>query len=116
MAAPAIRAELSVVNIIGAMTVAAAATQARHRGKRLAMAAIAADTGVRAVQRESRLQIVIELPLQPVNRIVARCAVVLEATVVRIVFAVTIHTILWCILEYVRLVTCIAFLAAVLAK
>jgi hypothetical protein len=116
MATPAIRAELSVVNIIGAMTVAAAAAQARHRGKRLAMAAIAADTGVRAVQRESRLQIVIELPLQPVNRIVARGAVVLEATVVRIVFAVTIHTIFWCILEYVRFVTRIAFLAAVLAK
>jgi len=116
MAAPAIRAELSVVNIIGAMTVAAAAAETRHRGQRLAMTAFAADTGVRAVQWESRLQIVIELPLQPVNRIVARGAVVLEATVVRIVLAVAIHTIFRRILEYVRLVTRIAFLAAVLAE
>lgn len=116
MATPAIRAELSVMNIICAMTVAAAAAEARHRGKRLAMAAIAADTGVRAVQQELRLQIVIELPLQPVNRVVARGAVVLEATAVRIVFAVTIHTISWCILEYVRLVTRIAFLTAMLAE
>ena len=116
MATPAVRAELSVMNIICAMTVAAAAAEARHRGKRLAMAAIAADTGVCAIQRESRLQIVIELPLQPVNRVVARGTVVLEATVVRIVFAVTIHTIFWRILEYVRLVTRIAFLVAVLSK
>ena len=116
MAAPAIRAELSVVNIIGAMTVAAAAAKTRHRGKRLAMAAIAADAGVRAGQWKLRLQIVIELPLQPVNRIVARGAVVLEATVVRILLAVAIHTIFGCILEYVRLVTRIAFLAAMLAE
>jgi len=116
MATPAIRAELSVVNIIGAMTVAAAAAKTRHRGKRLAMAALAADAGVRAVQWEACLQIVIELPLQPVNRIVARGAVVLEATVVRILLAVAIHTIFGCILEYVRLVTRIAFLAAMLAE
>jgi len=116
MATPAIRAELSVMNIICAMTVAAAAAEARHRGKRLAMAAIATDNVVRAVQRELRLQIVIELPLQPVNRVVARGALVLEATVVRIVFAVTIHTLFWRILEYVRFVTRIAFLAAVLPE
>lgn len=116
MATPAIRAELSVMNIICAMTVAAAAAETRHRGKRLPMAAIAADTGMRAVQRESGLQIVIELPLQPVNRVVARGTVVLEATVVRIVFTVTIHTIFWRIFKYVRLVTRLAFLAAVLAE
>ena len=116
MATPAIRAELSVVNIIGAMTVAAAAAKTRHRGKRLPVAVIATNSCVRAVQREIGLHIVIELPLQPVNRVVARGAVVLEATVVRIVLAMTIHTIPRRILEYVRLVTRIAFLAAVLAE
>ena len=116
MATPAIRAELSIVNIIGAMTVAAAATQARHRSQRLAMAAIAADPVMGTVQRESRLLIVIELPLQPVNRIVARGAVVLEATVVRVVFSVAFHAIVGRILEYVRLMTRIALLAAVLAE
>ena len=56
------------------------------------MAVIAADTDVCAVQRESCLHIVIELPLEPVNRVVARSAVVLEATLMRIVLTVTIHT------------------------
>jgi len=104
------------MNIIGAVTVTAAATETRHRGKRLSMAVIATNSCVRAVQREIGLYIVIELPLQPVNRVVARGAVVLEATVVRIVLAVTIHTFLRRILEYVRLVTGIAFLATVLAE
>ena len=80
------------------------------------MTTLAGNVCVRAIQREICLPVVIEAPLQPVNRVVARGAVVLEATVVRILLAVAIHTIFGCILEYVRLVTRIAFLAAVLAK
>ncbi len=80
------------------------------------MAVIAANSFVRAVQWEIGLYIVVELPLQPVNRVMARGAVVLEATVVRIVLTVAIHAILGCILENLRFVTSIAFLVAMLTE
>jgi hypothetical protein len=80
------------------------------------VAILTGNVRVCAIQREICLPVVIETPLQPVNRVVARGAVVLEATVVRIVFAVASHTIFRRVIEYVRLVTRIAFLVAVIAE
>ena len=56
------------------------------------MAVIAADIDMRTSEREVRLQIVIERPRGPGNRVVARAALVVEITAVRIFFLMAGNT------------------------
>lgn len=104
MTAAAVGSELTVVNVIGTMTVRAVLAQARLRGKRLPVTALARDVCVCTVKRETRLLVVVEQPLLPVDRVVAQPAILAEATVVRVVFAVATEAVFRCVAKYVRLV------------
>lgn len=59
--------ELTVVNVIGPMTIAAEAAEPHLYVQRLSVAGIAFDIGVRAVQFERGLRTVVEAPLAPVD-------------------------------------------------
>lgn len=71
MAAATVESEFTVVNIIGAVAVATSLTDARLHFERLPVASLAGNVRVCAIQREICLPVVIETPLQPVNRVVA---------------------------------------------
>ena len=68
MAPTAIEAELTVVNVVGAMAIIAAATEPHLDVERLPMAGFAIRVAVRTVQRERRLLIMIEAPTGPIDR------------------------------------------------
>ena len=68
MASSAIKAELTVVNIVGAMAVVAAATQVALRVERLAMTGLAVCVDVRTIESKFGLTAVIETPPGPVDR------------------------------------------------
>jgi len=97
MTAAAIETEFAVVDVIGAMTVGATAAESRLPGHRAPMAALTGDVPMCAFENEARLRIVIELPLRPVDRVVAQRAVLDEATCVRIDLAVAIDTAFGCV-------------------
>ena len=86
MAATAVGTKLSIMQITCFVAAAAASASEFHSAERRAMAVIAADIDVRTREREVCLQIVIECPRGPGNRVVARAALVVEVTAVRIFF------------------------------
>ena len=105
MASATVGSELPIVDIVGTMTIGAVPAEARLRGKRLSVAAVARDRRVCAVKGEAGLRVVVEKPLLPVDRVVAQRAVLTETPLVRVVVAVATDAILRCVLEHVRLVT-----------
>jgi hypothetical protein len=68
MAPTAIEAELTVVNVVGAMAIVAAVTQPHLDVERLPMAGSAINVAVCTVQWERRFLIVIEAPPGPIDR------------------------------------------------
>jgi len=102
-------AELAVMDVVGAMTVSAVLAQARLCSERLAMTAFARDVRVRTVERETRLRVVVKQPLLPVDRVVAKEAVLAKSPLVRVIVAVATDAVFWGILEYVRVVTLATF-------
>ena len=68
MAPTAIEAELTVVNVVGAMAIIATATQLHLDVERLPMAGFAISVAVSTVQWERRLLIVVEAPPGPIDR------------------------------------------------
>jgi len=68
MAPTAIEAELTVVNVIGAMAIVAAATQPHLDVERLPMAGFAISVAVRTVKGERCLLVVIKAPPGPIDR------------------------------------------------
>ena len=80
------------------------------------MAAVASDVDVGPVQFEARLNIVIEQPQIPGDRVMAGTAVAVEYSVVRIVFAVTADALGIRIGESLRLVTVQALNVVVLTE
>lgn len=102
MAAATVESELAIVNIIRPVAVAAAIAESQLHLERLAVAALARDSRVRAVQGEAGLLVVVEPPLSPVDRVVAAGAVLAEATVVWIFVAVAAGAIVGCVAEHVR--------------
>lgn len=67
MAPSAVETELTVMDIVGAMTVATSATEPELNFKGLAMARIATRIAMRTVQQEICLLVVIEAPFRPVD-------------------------------------------------
>lgn len=116
MAAATVRAEFTVVDVIGAMAIGTAIAGFPHRRQRTAVAALAGNIQVGSVQFEICLNIVIEQPQVPGNRVVTGLTVVLEYTVVRIIFEMTADTFAVRIAEQLRVVTGIAFDIAVLTQ
>lgn len=82
VATATVQAEFAIVNIICAVTVTAALTDSCLHIEGLSVTALARDIGVRAVEHEISLPVVIKTPLHPVNRVMARRAVIAEAPVV----------------------------------
>lgn len=74
--------------VIGAMAVAAAVTELHLYIERPAMTGFARYVPVRTLERKVGHGIVIESPLLPVDRRMASSAVLLEASLVAIVFRV----------------------------
>jgi len=99
MAAPAVGAELPVVNVIGTVTIAATSAQPSHAGQVGAVAALARNGLVRALEREIGQHVMIEHPGRPVHGVVTGSAVVAESTFVRVVFQMAIDASLGCVAE-----------------
>ena len=116
MAAAAIRAKFSVVNVIGAMTTSAGVRGSPHRCQRTAMTGIAGNIDVRAANGEAGLSVVIEQPQIPGNRVVTGLAVFFEFTVVRVILEVTANACRFRSGEHLGLVTGLAILVVVFPK
>ena len=116
MTATAVEAELAVVYVIGAMTIGTATPQPGLSGEGTPVAGVALHVEMRALQHKIGLPVVIELPLQPVHRVVAQGAVVREAVLVWIAVAVALDTLRWRIAENMGLVAGIALLVGVRAE
>jgi len=116
MTATTVGSELAVVNVVGTMTVGAVLAQARLRSERFAMTAFARDVRMRTVEREARLRVVVEQPLLPVDRVMAKETVLAKPPVVRVVVPVAADAVVRGILEYVRVVTLATFRLCVLAQ
>lgn len=102
--------ELATMHVIGAMAAGTIRSQRDRRGigNRLPVTTVAIDTLVSAIERESGLGIVIELPREPLYRRVALRAVGAEFVLVHIVREMAIDTDLRCIEERVSLVAIVA--------
>ena len=116
MTALAVRAEFAIMNIVIAVTVRALLPEPCLAGQRLPVASFTTDIGMRSVERKLRLRSVIELPLFPVNGVVAARACFAESTVVGIVVTMTVDALFRRVPEYVGFVTIAAFCFRVFAE
>jgi len=85
MASAAVVAELSVMDVVCAMTVVASVAESELDFKRLAMARIATRIAVRTIQQEVCLSVVIKAPFRPVDRRVASSTIGRESVPVSVV-------------------------------
>ena len=108
MATPAVEAEFAVMDIIGAMAIAAAPAEFCMRGERLPVAIVAGHRGVRSEQWKVGLPVVVETPLLPVHRVVTCGAVVFETALVRVVVTVAVDAGGRSVVEDLRLMTVLA--------
>ena len=116
MATLTVGPELAVVDIVGQMAIRAIAPKTRLVSERPAMTGFAVRIGVCARQGEVSLQVVIERPLRPGDRVVAETAVGAEEAVVRLVVPVTIDTRLRGVAENMRIMAGIALGLFMLAE
>lgn len=109
MAAAAVESEFAIVDVVGTVAVTATPSESCLDTQRLPMAVVAGDVDVSTVKDEVRLQVMVELPLLPVDRVVARGTVRVESATMRIVLAMTLDAGSWCIGKDLRVVAFIAF-------
>ena len=108
MASATVKAEFAVMHVIGPVTVRTAAAQPGLCGQRSSVTSLAAYLEMCAAQLEIRLTVVIELPLQPVDGVVAQGAVIREAVRVRVFLTVAFGTLDRRVAEDMRIVARIA--------
>lgn len=89
------------------MTVRTAAAQPGLCGQRSSVTGVARHVEMCTAQLEVRLTVVIELPLQPVNGVVAQGTVLRKAVCVRVFLTVAFGTLDRCVAENMRIMTCI---------
>jgi hypothetical protein len=116
MAPATIETKLAIVDVVGTMTVVAAAAQPHLVFHRLPMTGFTLCIAMCTVEGKIGLRVVIETPLRPVDRRVAERAVVGEAVSVRIVWPVTRHAVRWCVPELLCFVTGRTFGVVVFAQ
>ena len=87
MAAPAVGAELAIMNVVGAMTIAATSVDGFDFCKRHTVTVVAGNRIVGTVKRKVRLQTMVEGPQIPGNRVVAATTLICKVTFVRVVIA-----------------------------
>ena len=92
MTARAVRAELAVVNVVRPVAIGAIAAERQLHAQRAAVTVLAVNVGMRAVQPETRLQVVVECVLVPADGVVTQRALLAEPAVVRIVLSVARDT------------------------
>ena len=109
MATAAIGAEFPVVGIVCPMAVSATATDGCHVFERAAMTGVACNIDMCAVERKVGLQIVIESPDVPADRVVAGLAAVLEVATMRIVLLMAGDAVTISVREFLAAMTCVAF-------
>lgn len=93
MTTPAIGAEFAIVNVVRAMTVAATAIDGFHLDQRHAVTVVARDLDMGTIEREVCLQVVIEGPDVPGDRVVTGIAAIREIAFMRVVVAVAGNTV-----------------------
>lgn len=99
MALVALSAELGVVDISTQMAAATVCRDVSTAAARIAMTVDTLQAQVRAVDRELRMQVVIEARQRPVVAVVAVSALISEAAVVRIISAMAIGTAGRCVVK-----------------
>ena len=99
MALSTVVAELPSMRIVAPVAAATSHRQRDHAIGGLAMAGVAVQVAMRAIEDKTRLDRVIECPEEPARRVVALCAVRIEPALVHIVLDMAIHTLLWRIEE-----------------
>ena len=105
MTAATINAEFVVVNIVGTVAAAAAAINKFHFLDCAAVAVIASDLYVRALQRKFGLHVMVEVPQIPCNRIVAGVTTTGETAAVRVIHVVAASTLRFHLFVSLRRVT-----------
>jgi len=68
MTSSAVRAELSVMDVVACVAIAAPASQSCLNVQGLPVTGIAANGAMCAVENECGLRVVVETPVRPVNR------------------------------------------------
>lgn len=116
MAPAAVGTELSVVDIVARVAIAAATAQISLRFQFLPMAGLATDGAVCSVEHEWSLGVVVKTPFCPVDRRVTRRAVIWESFFVRVVVCMAATAGLGCIPKDLRFVAGCAFGIRVLAE
>ena len=94
-----VAAKLPLVKIVTPVTAATGHRECDHAVRGLAVAGVAVQVIVGAVECKTRLGIVVEYPEEPARRIVALCTVRPEPAFVYIVLGMALHTLPWCIEE-----------------
>jgi hypothetical protein len=116
MAATAISTEFTVMNIIRPVTAKTTTIDTLHFWQSTAVAVVASDARMSALENEIRLHIVIESPDIPCDRVVAAAAFSIEVITMRIVLLVTGNTIRVGIRKNLGSVAVIAFRFTMWAK
>ncbi len=111
-----VEAEFTVVDIVRPVTVGAPAPQPGLRRQGTAVTAGAGDFAMSALQGKVRLPVVVELPLQPVDRVVAQGAVLRQAILVGIGLAMAFHALGRRVAEHMRVMARVALLVRMRAK
>lgn len=112
MAAAAIRPELSIMYVMRAVTGAAAAVDGFDSFQWTAVTIITGHSDVSSGNWKIRLQVMIESPLVPANRVVAFSAGLIKIATMRVFFFVTGNTIR---LSVSKGLVCMAFSALLFA-
>jgi len=105
MALSAIRTELAVVYVVVAVTIRTLTSQACLRAERAAVTAFANHRGMRPEKREVGPLVVIEMPLLPVDRVVAGRAGLAESSVMIVIVPVAVDALFGSISEDMGIVT-----------
>ena len=108
MTAAAIETEFSVMHIVASMAIAAAIADSCHCRQGLPVTFLARDFQVGTGQREVRLRVMVENPLQPFDRVVTVGATICESALMRVVFDMTVDAEFGCVAKNVSLVTVFA--------
>lgn len=116
MAATTIGAELAVMHVVSAMTVAAVVVDGLDFRKRAPVTLGTGDVGVTAHQREIRLNVVVEIPRLPADRVMARVTALVEIAIVVVVLEMARDAGAVGIGERLVFMALAAFLVAMLAQ
>lgn len=95
MTATAIESEFTIVYVVGAMATSATAIDRRYFIQWDSVTVLAQNAHMSALEREFGLQVMIESPDIPVNRVVARIATIMKIAAMRVVVPMARDALRW---------------------